>query len=603
MSSGTAAMNRATRNGCWRAWPSNARRWADMLKLAETDVCATESARKHSTPQRFQADRAVNLDQWCHEPVFVFTCDLDWAPEWAIAELFNRFDEADIPFMPFITHASPLVAERFADRRAEVGLHPNFLDGSSHGGTVDEVVAHVIRLWPEARCFRSHCFVDATPITDRFAAHGFTCDSNLCLFLQPKSVPLIHNSGLLRIPVFWEDDIHYKRGLSAEFSSFASRFMTPGLKVINVHPFLYALNVPDETFYEQHRHLIQSDDDTTIKRYAHPGKGVRTFVDELINHVVRQSRRVTNVGTVYSATVGSAETGHATNDTSLPADKNPPPVIEGSQATYEAYQRADKAERARIIREIYNQRNVTDVYATSRDHNLRELEIDFIRRHLAPGAVLDVGCGNGYTVLSLATTLEADFLGLDFSEQMIRGAQTLTEQRRDQLRAIPRFGVADIRSLPCQDNSFDFVISERCLQNLPDREDQYRTLDEIRRVLRPGGRYVMVEGTEDGLQRLNRLRRQLGLDEIPSSAPDNISALKFFEKELEVELDKRFVIVQRQYFGTYYLISRIVHPLLVHPAKPRFDAPINAVARRVAEVLPDCERLGHVMGYVLEVRK
>jgi hypothetical protein len=113
----------------------------------------------------------------------------------------------------------------------------------------------------------------------------------------------------------------------------------------------------------------------------------------------------------------------------------------------------------------------------------------------------------------------------------------------------------------------------------------------------------MVEGNEDGLRRLNVIREQVGLDPIPTADAESFSSLKLKETELVEWLGTRFEIGEERFFGTYYLISRVVHPLLVHPNQPRFDAPINAIARKVAEALPDVGRLGHVAGYQLIARK
>ena len=56
------------------------------------------------------------------------------------------------------------------------------------------------------------------------------------------------------------------------------------------------------------------------------------------------------------------------------------------------------------VKERYVKEASTDKYATSQDMNLRELEIKAISKHLSDGLkVLDLGCGNGYTISSLAT--------------------------------------------------------------------------------------------------------------------------------------------------------------------------------------------------------
>ena len=261
------------------------------------------------------------------------------------------------------------------------------------------------------------------------------------------------------------------------------------------------------------------------------------------------------------------------------------------------------------MRANFDGRDGKEIYATSRDRNLRELEIDFIisrireTAHSADGTVpvlLDIGCGNGYTDIRIAESLKVEITGIDFSGEMIAGAHYLKERWKDKTIVPPVFKVGDVRSLDWADGSFDIVLSERCLLNLPDRETQYRVIREVRRVLKKGGTYIMVEGTRDGLRRLNELRIKVGLEPIPDRAEDNISSLKFEEEEILQFLSGYFRIVEKQHFGTYYLISRVIHPLLVAPDPPKFDAGINEIARRIAARIPDCEKMGHVMGLVLE---
>lgn len=532
------------------------------------------------------------------EPIFCFTSDIDWAPEWAIAEMLDFFEQREIPLCPFITHDSEEIRRRYSDHEKKqlVGIHPNFLPGSTQGNSPDEIADNLLSLWPEAKAYRSHSFVDSTPIANLFAKRGLLFDSNLCLFLQPRCEPLKHNSGLMRFPVFWEDDVHYKRGLPCELSSIREHFDSPGLKVINLHPFLFAMNVPDAKYYQEVKHHIRETDAQVARADAFEGKGTRSIVTEILDYVLNRGYRIMSLPALYhsAANIPASQNGNEPDGVL---------IVEGTEAALKLYQSASAKEKSELLRDIYDHRDVEETYATSRDHNLRELEIAFIRDRLSPGDILDIGCGNGYTLLSLAKVMEGSFVGLDFSPEMIRGAGVLTERMKVDLQSRPDFCRADVRHLPFDRNSFDHVISERCLQNLPSQEDQWATLAEVHRVLRPGGSYLMVEGTEDGLDRLNALRARLSLDLIPSVSPDNVSALKFREAELESHLEPLFEIVHRQYWGTYYLISRILHPLLVAPDKPRFDSRINSVARQIATLLPDIDRLGHVMGYELRAMK
>jgi ubiquinone/menaquinone biosynthesis C-methylase UbiE len=252
------------------------------------------------------------------------------------------------------------------------------------------------------------------------------------------------------------------------------------------------------------------------------------------------------------------------------------------------------------IRGYYRARATADRYATSPDFQLRELEIARIGAHLVPGErVLDLGCGNGYSVFRHAERVDADFLGLDFVPEMVRAAEEL--RGRFTLRGRVALAVGDATRIDRPDASFDTVVSQRCLLNLPSREAQWQALGEVARVLVPEGRYLMLEGTLQGLRRLNAMRERFDLAPIPEAdEKTNWFSNKFDEPELEARLRTlglRIESVER--FGMYFFLARVVHPMLVAPEAPRYDAAINDVARRIAETLPDFDGLGHVALWVL----
>ena len=110
----------------------------------------------------------------------------------------------------------------------------------------------------------------------------------------------------------------------------------------------------------------------------------------------------------------------------------------------------------------------------------------FDRLALRPGAsYLDVGCGNGYTVRWAA---EVDpsvrATGIDLSPQMVARA-------RDQSADHPntRFIHAPFPLSMLRDEAFDAVFSMEVFYYLPDLNAALR---EVRRLLRPGGRFVCI---------------------------------------------------------------------------------------------------------------
>ena len=115
--------------------------------------------------------------------------------------------------------------------------------------------------------------------------------------------------------------------------------------------------------------------------------------------------------------------------------------------------------------------------------------------------ILDVGCGTAD--LSIAFSDKGRVTGCDFCHEMlVRGIRKA--MRRGSLFPINLLE-ADAMALPFSDGTFDAVVSAFVLRNLADIQ---RGLDEMRRVLKPGG----VLGVLDfGMPRIPLVRQFYGL--------------------------------------------------------------------------------------------
>lgn len=103
--------------------------------------------------------------------------------------------------------------------------------------------------------------------------------------------------------------------------------------------------------------------------------------------------------------------------------------------------------------------------------------------------VLDVGCGTGTLAIAIRPKVSPGGVhGIDASPEMIEVAK----QKSAKAGAEIDLRVALIEALPFPNDSFDLVTSSLMLHHLPD--DLKRTgLAEIRRVLRPGGRFLAMD--------------------------------------------------------------------------------------------------------------
>ena len=105
-------------------------------------------------------------------------------------------------------------------------------------------------------------------------------------------------------------------------------------------------------------------------------------------------------------------------------------------------------------------------------------------------SVLDVGCGTGNLAIAAKRTVGGSgaVYGVDASPEMT--ARATKKARRAGVEVT--FKNAFAQSLPFQDATFDAVLSTVMLHHLP-RPARKELALEIRRVLRPGGRFVVID--------------------------------------------------------------------------------------------------------------
>lgn len=243
---------------------------------------------------------------WDEEPVFCFTSDIDWASESILERYFEIINPLGLSPTLFVTHHSDIIEQNFKSGFISRGIHPNFLQGSSQGSSFVEIIEHCMAFAPESIGFRSHRLFDVTDITHLLKnQYYFKYVSNLGTVLKTNITPIIHESGLIHFPVFFEDGTHLYNNLDLNISKYYDYFTSPGIKIINFHPMNFIINTPYMSYMRNIKDTLTREeynnlDSEIIKKIRNnETKGIGDSVLEIIEFAKTGSYRIMSLNDIY----------------------------------------------------------------------------------------------------------------------------------------------------------------------------------------------------------------------------------------------------------------------------------------------------------------
>jgi len=221
----------------------------------------------------------------------VITFDVDWAPDFMIAKVANKLIENSIKATWFITHDSAGIRRLFKySDLFEIGIHPNFMPGTTQGKNYHEVMEHLMKIAPHAKSVRTHGLFQSSSIMKMIAVDfGLENDTSIYLREVPHIRPFeayYDDMILLRIPYFWtEDGEMYKPDPS--FLLHDKRLDLSGLKIFAFHPLHIYLNSKDMRNYSslKCRCDIRNCTEIEAKPYINRGIGTNSLFQELIQYI------------------------------------------------------------------------------------------------------------------------------------------------------------------------------------------------------------------------------------------------------------------------------------------------------------------------------
>ncbi len=189
-----------------------------------------------------------------------------------------------------------------------------------------------------------------------------------------------------------------------------------------------------------------------------------------------------------------------------------------------------------------------------------DMEIREIGARLDDGdTVLDVGCANGYSTVRFAAAKAIDITGVDYVPEMVDEAIRRADTSAESLAGAATFEIGDALDLRFGAGSFDKVISTRVIINLGDWDRQLAGLRECLRVLKPGGLFLLSEASVQGWRRMNAMRAEFGLAEIPMPRFNNYIDDERLARDLSDEAELAELV---NFSSTYFVATRVLKPLM-----------------------------------------
>lgn len=214
------------------------------------------------------------------------TFDIDWAPDTSIELVRDLLAESNVLATFFATHNSDVIQDLVRDGH-EVGLHPNFLSGTTQGADPIQVVSNLLNLFPDASVMRTHSLMQSGPLLYEIfrAFPQLKFDMSILTYGFPHVGRFSWNYkevSFNRVNFNWEDDAAF-----FDPNFVWEKFYFPGFtSVFNFHPIHVHLNSSNLSNYEKLKNKLRGPlnlaDDGLISEFTQDEPGTGDFLKSIL---------------------------------------------------------------------------------------------------------------------------------------------------------------------------------------------------------------------------------------------------------------------------------------------------------------------------------
>jgi ubiquinone/menaquinone biosynthesis C-methylase UbiE len=192
--------------------------------------------------------------------------------------------------------------------------------------------------------------------------------------------------------------------------------------------------------------------------------------------------------------------------------------------------------------------------------------------------ILEVGCGNGQNCFKLLEWHpRAVVTGIDFVDEMIDAANAVKREKRIPDERL-RFLVGNVLELSLPFESFDVVVTDRCLINLNTDSLQHDAIARLAKVLKVNGHLLMIENSKQTYDNQNRARESVGLQaRVPAEFNHFLDEVKLLPLLESIGLQ---VLDIEDFISLHDLVLYVLVPMM-NGGKVEYDHPMVEAATRL----------------------
>ncbi len=189
--------------------------------------------------------------------------------------------------------------------------------------------------------------------------------------------------------------------------------------------------------------------------------------------------------------------------------------------------------------------------STMNDSYVRNEETKFILNHIKDSKkrlnILDMGCGNGFTLSQIAKMKKHYLFGMENNLSLYKISHS-------RLKNDAKILHGDIRIVEKNFiKKFDLIILQRVLINILNKSHQKKSLSNVLKYLKKNGKLVVIECFESGLKRLNYIRLRHGLTSIKPKFHNRYLNEKLFKVKNLKKINENNSNLSKHFFNSRFL--------------------------------------------------